>query len=212
MHTSSNQPTLGNHQNKGFTRPSSFRMKYYKYKKFVHKANQCKSTNVHSSAFQKDISFPHHHAPANASIVIPSLGHDCSIDMEAHLHCDCCVPVLGRACVEYHQRISQLPWVFIGDEKVRVPHDTGCNGIVVNKNKVKQELTFEQVFNLGYYKCIIITDEFKFLMMLDHSILKVPTTRYHVCTSWFSGEVRAMCLENPVYDLIIGNITGVRRL
>ena len=171
MHTSSNQPTIGNDQSKGFTSPSSFRVKYYKYKKFVHKANQCKSTNVHSSAFQKDISFPHHHAPANASIVIPSLGHDCSIDMEAHLHCDCCVPVLGSACVEYHQ-----------------------------------------VFNQGYYKCIIITDEFKFLMMLDHSILKVPTTRYHVCTSWFSGEVRAMCLENLVYDLIIGNITGVRRL
>lgn len=56
--------------------------------------NQCRSTNVHFRAFQKDISFPHRHAPANASIVIPSLGHDCSIDMEAHLHCDCSVPVL----------------------------------------------------------------------------------------------------------------------
>ena len=30
------------------------------------------------------------------------------------------------------------------------------------------------------------------------------------CTPYFQGEVEAWCMQNPVYDLIVGNIEGAR--
>ena len=45
-------------------------------------------------------------------------------------------------------------------------------------------------------------------MMLDQTMLKVPVARCTIRTLWLSGEVTAMCLDSPVYDLIVGNYSS----
>ena len=37
-------------------------------------------------------------------------------------------------------------------------------------------------------------------------MLKLMLARIQVNTPYFTGEVEAMCIENPLYDLIIGNV------
>ena len=45
-------------------------------------------------------------------------------------------------------------------------------------------------------------------MMLDRTMIKVPVARCTIRTPWLSGEVTAMCLDSPVYDLIVGNYSS----
>ena len=39
---------------------------------------------------------------------------------------------------------------------------------------------------------------------------RFPIAYVNVHTPYFSGNVKALCMNNPVYDLIIGNVTGVQ--
>ena len=45
-------------------------------------------------------------------------------------------------------------------------------------------------------------------MMVDKSLIQVPTAICMVNCPVFSGRVEALCLDDPVCDVIIGNITG----
>ena len=45
-------------------------------------------------------------------------------------------------------------------------------------------------------------------MMVDKSLLQVPTAICMVNCPALSGRVEALCLDDPVCDVIIGNITG----
>ena len=187
----SNIPASGNPPN---NRPAPFPIKCYICNKVGHKANQCQQTNAnYNKPSQSDCHFPNRHNSANAGIVRPSLTHDCSIDQsEAQLRCGCSVPVLGNACVEYQQNLP-TSMGYVGDEAVRIMRDTGCNGVVVNKNKIKLDE---------------FTGQFKYLIMLDRTMLNVPVARCTIRTPWLSGEVTAMCLDSPVYDLIVGNYSS----
>ncbi|ESO88655.1 hypothetical protein LOTGIDRAFT_165440 [Lottia gigantea] len=51
-----------------------------------------------------------------------------------------------------------------------------------------------------YQKCILI----------DGSVKSVPVARLEVNTPYFQGKVTALCMENPVCDVIIGNIANAR--
>ena len=46
-------------------------------------------------------------------------------------------------------------------------------------------------------------------MLVDQSLTEVPTACCFVKTPIFSGEVEALCLSTPMYDLVIGNIEGL---
>ena len=45
-------------------------------------------------------------------------------------------------------------------------------------------------------------------MLIDRSAISVPVARCKAITPVFSGEVEALCLANPICDVIIGNIPG----
>ena len=47
------------------------------------------------------------------------------------------------------------------------------------------------------------------LMMIDRSLLQVPTAMCIVRSPLLSGRVDVLCIEDPVCDLIIGNVAGV---
>nr|KAG5685575.1 hypothetical protein BaRGS_009790 [Batillaria attramentaria] len=38
----------------------------------------------------------------------------------------------------------------------------------------------------------------------------IPLAKINVSTPYLTGEVKALCVETPVYDLIIGNVKGAR--
>ena len=73
--------------------------------------------------------------------------------------------------------------------------DSGCSSAVVRRNLVSDSQ---------------LTGEYKTCVLIDGTIRKVPVAIIHVDTPYNVGEITALCMNNPVYDLILGNIRGVR--
>lgn len=40
--------------------------------------------------------------------------------------------------------------------------------------------------------------------------MRLPEAVVDIDSPYFQGEVTATCLENPLYDVVLGNIVGVR--
>ena len=79
----------------------------------------------------------------------------------------------------------------LNDRKVQVLRDTGCSSAAVKMSLVKKhQLTGNDV------TCTLI----------DATQRRFPLARIQVNTPYFTGEVEAMCIENPLYDLIIRNV------
>ncbi|XP_061190531.1 uncharacterized protein LOC133198457 [Saccostrea echinata] len=79
---------------------------------------------------------------------------------------------------------------------VTVLRDTGCSGIVVRKSKVGEDKFIEHKFQT----CILA----------DGSSVKVPVATISIDTPYITGTFEAWCMDNPIYDLIIGNVDKVR--
>ena len=52
--------------------------------------------------------------------------------------------------------------------------------------------------------------EYSFFLLIDNTVKKVPIARITTDTTYLSGEVEAQYLPDAIYDLIIGNVPGVR--
>ena len=48
------------------------------------------------------------------------------------------------------------------------------------------------------------------LVMVDCTSRVLPEAKVSIDTPYYKGEVLALCLENPLVDLIVGNIPGAR--
>lgn len=83
----------------------------------------------------------------------------------------------------------------IGMNTVTVLRDTGCSGVVVRRSCVEEDR---------------ITERKQVCVLADGTKVEVPIACIHVDTPYFTGEVEAWCMENPIYDLILGNIPGAR--
>ena len=109
------------------------------------------------------------------------------------------VPIVSGACGQHSQLApdSHLPICegFIGDRRVEVLRDTGCSTAAVRSSLVKpDEWTGEA------HMCVLI----------DGTIRWFPLARLWVDTPCFVGEVQAMGMKEPICDLIIGNVPGVK--
>lgn len=83
----------------------------------------------------------------------------------------------------------------LNEHLVTVLRDTGCNGVVVRRDLLcDDQLTGIQ----------------RVCVLADGSRIQVPVARVKVDTPYFTGNVEAWCLENPLYSLIIGNIPNAR--
>jgi len=47
-------------------------------------------------------------------------------------------------------------------------------------------------------------------VLFDGTVRRTPVANIDIRTPYFSGTVRALCMERPLYDIIIGNIEGVK--
>jgi hypothetical protein len=83
----------------------------------------------------------------------------------------------------------------VGEVKVPVMRDSGCSGIVVKTKLVKSHQKTGIV-----HTCILI----------DGTMRRFPMANIEVDTPWYKGTVQAYYVDNPVCDLIIGNVDGAR--
>ena len=83
----------------------------------------------------------------------------------------------------------------IGDSVVSVLRDTGCSGVVVRRSCISENQ---------------ITEKRQVCILADGTKVEVPIVNIHVDTPYFTGMVEAWCMKTPIYDLIIGNISGAR--
>ncbi|XP_061181296.1 uncharacterized protein LOC133189898 [Saccostrea echinata] len=103
------------------------------------------------------------------------------------------LPVIGGACRVCHN--MPVSDGYVGNHPVEVLRDSGCSGVVVKHSLVSQDqLTGRNV------ECVLI----------DGTVRKVPEAYINIHTPFISGKVKALCMNNPVYGLIIGNIDGAR--
>jgi len=46
-------------------------------------------------------------------------------------------------------------------------------------------------------------------VLIDGTVRQTPVAKIHVETPYFTGVTTAVCMKEPLYDLIIGNVKGV---
>ena len=85
----------------------------------------------------------------------------------------------------------------VGENSVDVLRDTGCSGIVV-----KKDLVSENQF----------TGNLNVMLLIDNTARKVPIAKIDVDTPYLKGQVEAQCLPDPIYDPVIGNVSGAEEL
>ena len=84
----------------------------------------------------------------------------------------------------------------VGQRCVEVLRDTGFTGVLIKRDLVNQgELTGKKGYATTFDKTLLI---------------RAPIAKIKVDTLYYVGEVEALCAQEPVADVIIGNITGAR--
>ena len=114
------------------------------------------------------------------------------------------IPVVSAACQDFEEGkrgnfvlSEQMPVTEgkVNGQCVSVLRDSGCSGAVIRRSLVKDE----QLTGLQQL-CVLI----------DGTVRRVDEAEVDVQTLFFNGKIKAMCMQKPIYDLIIGNIPGVR--
>ena len=125
---------------------------------------------------------------------------ECSIgDSSVRLECGHELPVMTAACdnKSYCGKHDNMPVTdgYVENVMVKVLRDTGCSSVVVRRDLVTRER---------------LTGATKLCVLLDGTVRKFPVARISVSCPYYVGDCEALCAENPVYDLILGNIPEVR--
>jgi len=78
-------------------------------------------------------------------------------------------------------------------QPVKVIRDSGCTTVVVRQSLVPEDkLT-------GQEECYVL---------IAGTVRRTPVAKIFIDTPYFTGMTTAVCMNNPVYDLIIGNVPG----
>ncbi|KAL3855402.1 hypothetical protein ACJMK2_014613 [Sinanodonta woodiana] len=80
-------------------------------------------------------------------------------------------------------------------QTVTVVRDTGCMGVVVKRSLVRED-------QMHGWKSLC--------MLLNQTIDRVPVAKIEIETPFLTWTVEALCMDNPIYDLTIGNVDGSR--
>ena len=128
-----------------------------------------------------DLSYTAHHCQALVAVC-----QDCGLHH----------PVVADAC-QSQDKVNQMPVTdgTVEGKSASVLRDTGCSTVVVRRSLVPDDKM------TGHEEpCILI----------DGTVRRTPVAEIQVETPYFSGTVMAVCMDNPLYDLVIGNIQGAK--
>ena len=106
------------------------------------------------------------------------------------------IGILNGACLEENLS-NQMPTSIgmVGNKSVTVLRDTGCSGVILKRELVAEEQ---------------LTGKVGYIMAVARTLLKAPFANVEISMPYYSGKVEALCLRDPLYQLIIGNILGAR--
>ena len=76
--------------------------------------------------------------------------------------------------------------------RLSVLRDTGCSTVVVRRGLVKDQLTGKN----------------EMCFLIDGTIGHTPVAEIEINTPFYKGKVKAVCMKNPLYDVIVGNVVG----
>ena len=112
------------------------------------------------------------------------------------LECGHELTVITVACPRRSQS-SEMVVVnaYVGNQKTTALRDSGCDGAIINKSLVKPEEKTNK-----YVTCVL----------LDGTVRRFQTAKVQINTPFFVGEVVAKVCTTPVYDLILGQMSGMR--
>ena len=83
----------------------------------------------------------------------------------------------------------------VRENEIEVLCDTGGNGIIVRRELVKED---HFTGSMGY------------VMAIDWTLKEAPIAKIKVGTPYYMGVTQAICLPDPLFDLVIRNIPGAR--
>ena len=122
--------------------------------------------------------------------------HECCIhDNKVGLECGHELPVINGLCKNEMGKSMPVVQGGLNGKLVNVLRDTGCSSAVVRKELVKDEQLTGRI-----QRCILI----------DGTVRSAPVAEILVDSPYFKGRIEALCMSQPIYDLILGNIPGVR--
>ena len=81
----------------------------------------------------------------------------------------------------------------MNENVVEVLRDTGYNGVIVRRGLMKED---DFIGSKGY------------VMAIDRTLKEAPIAEIEVDTSYYMRVTQAICLRDPLFDLVIGNIPG----
>ena len=139
-----------------------------------------------------------------ASCIFPEEGlHECCIiENKVQLKCGHNLPLLSAAC-----KGNNSQWVrnsstgmpvetgYVGRHRVNVLRDSWCSTAVVKRSLVEPNQ---------------ITGKYQHCVLIDGTVKKVEVANIYVDTPFYKGHLEVLCMKQPIYDLIIGNISGVK--
>lgn len=85
---------------------------------------------------------------------------------------------------------------YVNNVPVTVLRDAGCSGIVVKMSNLQEE--------------DLIVGKKQTCILADGSKIFVPITEVTIDTPFMNGQYEVWCIENPVYDLIVGNVPDAK--
>ena len=106
------------------------------------------------------------------------------------------LPVMTAACHPQQDKDMYVVDGLVGDRHVKVLRDSGCDGVVIKQSLVKESQ---------------LTGKTKTCLLIDRTVRRFPIAEIEVNTPYFVGKVSALCVRNPVYPLVLGEIKGVRK-
>ena len=105
--------------------------------------------------------------------------------------------VSNAASLPWPRDHHQMPVVRgkIGTKSVDMLQVTGCSEVIVKQ----QHVTNDQY-----------TSRVGLMQMVDNSVIRVPIANVQTALPYLSEQVQALCPQDPVYNVILGNIPRAR--
>jgi len=103
-------------------------------------------------------------------------------------------PIITDACQSSckHVNMSVCDGL-LEDQLVKVLPDSGCTGVVVCRSLMPEDkLTGQEE------RCVVI----------DGTVRRTPVAQIHISTPYYTEMTKAVCTNNPLFDVIVGNIPG----
>ena len=82
----------------------------------------------------------------------------------------------------------------LNESPLNILRDTRCSGVVVRQDLIRPD-QFTSIKTI--------------MFMINRSAISVPVARCSIESAVFSGETDVLCVDNPIYDVIICNVEGV---